>query len=337
MWTEEKLNEYLTEPSERLVEDMKKIKGDIIVLGAGGKMGPTLSVLAKRAAQRAGMEKRVIAVSRGSDKIGVDYMKQNGVEFIAMDLLDFDALRTLPDAENVIYMAGKKFGTDGAECATWAMNASLPAMVADKYKNSNIVVFSTGCVYPIVTTADTLDENTKPVPIGDYSMSCLARERAFEHAAEKYGTKVFIYRLSYAIDLRYGVLYDLAQKILSGTPISLAIPYFKYVWQGHANEVAIRALLHAEAPANIMNVSGPEQVSIKSAAIKLGKLLGKEPIFEFEGGNVGGMIDTTKSIEAFGYPRICENTLIKWQAEYILDGGRTLEKPTHFEEYKGVY
>ena len=300
-------------------------------------MGPSLCVLAKRAAERAGVNKRVIAVSRGSDKIGIDYMKENGVEFIPMDLLDFDALNTLPEVENVIYMAGKKFGTDGAETATWAMNASLPAMVAHKYRKSNIVVFSTGCVYPILTTSELLDENTKPVPIGDYSMSCLARERAFQHAAERYGTKVFIYRLSYAIDLRYGVLYDLANKILSGTPISLAIPYFKYIWQGHANEVAIRALLHAEAPANIMNVSGAEQVSIKKAAVELGRLLGKEPIFESEGGNVGGMIDTTKAIDAFGYPPVSEKTLIKWQAEYILAGGRTLEKPTHFEEYKGVY
>ncbi len=337
MWTEEKLNEMLIEPSDRLVEDIKKIKGDIIVLGAGGKMGPSLCVLAKRAIDKAGLQKRVIAVSRGSDKIGIDYMKENGVEFIAMDLLDFDALKTLPDVENVIYMAGKKFGTDGAETATWAMNATLPAMVADKYKNSNIVVFSTGCVYPIVTTSDLLDENTKPAPIGDYSMSCLARERAFQHAADRYGTKVFIYRLSYAIDLRYGVLYDLANKILSDTPISLAIPYFKYVWQGYANEVAIRALLHATAPANIMNVSSPEQISIKKAAIELGRLLGKEPIFECEGGNIGGMIDTSKAIETFGYPSVPEKTLIRWQAEYLLDGGRTLNKPTHFEEYKGVY
>lgn len=185
-------------------------------------MGPSLCVLAKKAIEKAGVEKRVIAVSRGSDKIGVEYMKENGVEFIPMDLLDFDKLR------------------------------SLPAMVADKYKNSNIVVFSTGCVYPILSVSEILDENLKPDPIGDYSMSCLVRERAFRHAADRNGTKVFIYRLSYAIDLRYGVLYDLVDKILNETPISLSIPYFKYVWQGYANEVAIRALNHASAPANIM-------------------------------------------------------------------------------------
>lgn len=337
MWTEERVEELLTTPSDALVEDIKKISGDIMVLGAGGKMGPSLCVLAKKAAQKAGINKRIIAVSRGSDTLSVEFMKKNGVEFLPVDLLDFDKIRELPKVENIIYMAGKKFGTVGAENATWAMNASLPAMVADTFKKSNIVVFSTGCVYPPAAATDLLDENVKPDPIGEYGMSCFARERAFQYVAEKYGTKVFIYRLSYAIDLRYGVLYDMANKILNGEPISLAIPYIKFVWQGYANEVALRALLHTQAPANIMNVSGPELFSVKKASQLLGKYLGKEPIFQGDNGDNGGIIDTSKATSLFGYPSVCEDTLIKWQAEYIKAGGRTLDKPTHFEVYNGQY
>ena len=338
MWTEELLNEKLTTPSNELVEDIKKIKGDILVLGAGGKMGPSLCVLAKKAIQKAGIDKKVIAVSRGNDKMSVDYMKENGVEFIPMDLLDKEKLYSLPDVENVIYMAGKKFGTDGNEWQTWAMNATLPAFTADKFKNSNIVVFSSGNVYPIVDVSQGgCKETDKVGPIGEYTMSCLARERAFEYAANAFGTKVFIYRLCFAVDLRYGVLFDVANKILKGEPISLSTPCFNFIWQGSANEIAIRGLLHAESPAKIMNVTGPETVSIKKAALELGEYLGKEPIFENEPGNDGYLVDASLAIETFGYPSVPVKTLIRWQAEYILDGGRTLDKPTHFEERKGSY
>ncbi len=338
MWTEEKLNELLTTPSDALVEDMKKIKGDIMVLGAGGKMGPTLCVLAQNAIKRAGVDKKVIAVSRGSDKIATELMISNGIEVIAMDLLDKEKLYSLPDVENVIYMAGKKFGTDGNEWQTWAMNSTLPAFVADKFKKSNIVVFSSGNIYPIVKLSDGgCRECDKIGPIGEYTMSCLARERAFEYAANTFGTKIFIYRLNFAVDLRYGVLFDCATKILNGEPISLSTPCFNFIWQGSANEIALRGLLHAEAPAKIMNVTGPETVSIKKAALELGQYLGKEPIFENEPGNDAYLNDASLAMETFGYPSVPVKTLIRWQAEYILDGGRTLDKPTHFEERKGSY
>ena len=338
MWTEEKLNELLTTPSEALVADMKKIEGDILVLGAGGKMGPTLCVLAKNAIRQAGVDKRVIAVSRGSDKIATQLMLDHGIEVIAMDLLDREKLESLPEVENVIYMAGRKFGTDGSEWQTWAMNATLPAFVADKFKKSRIVVFSSGNIYPIVKLANGgCKETDKVGPIGEYAMSCLARERAFEYAANTFGTKIFTYRLNFAVDLRYGVLFDVAQKILNGQPISLSTPCFNFIWQGSANEIALRGLLHAESPAKIMNVTGPETVSIKQAAIELGKYLGKEPIFEGEEGNDAYLNDASLAMETFGYPAVSAKTLIRWQAEYILDGGRTLDKPTHFEERKGSY
>lgn len=338
MWTEEKLNELLTTPSDALVEDMKKIKGDIMVLGAGGKMGPTLCVLAMNAIKKAGVNKKVIAVSRGSDKIATELMKENGIEVIAMDLLDVEKLYALPECENVIYMAGRKFGTDGNEWQTWAMNSTLPAFVADKFKKSNIVVFSSGNIYPIVPlSSGGCTEKDKPIPNGEYAMSCLARERAFEYAANTFGTKVFVYRLNFAVDLRYGVVYDVAEKILKGEPISLATPCFNFIWQGSANEIAIRGLLHASAPACIMNVTGPETVSIKKTAIELGKYLGKEPVFEGTPGTDAYLNDASLAMELFGYPSVSAKTLIRWQAEWLLDGGRTLGKPTHFEERKGSY
>lgn len=337
-WTEERLNELLTTPSDDLVEDMKRIQGDIMVLGAGGKMGPTLCILAKNAAKKAGVDKRVIAVSRGSDKEATKLMLENDVEVIAADLLDKEKLYALPEVENIIYMAGKKFGTDGNEWQTWAMNSVLPAFVADKFKKSNIVVFSSGNIYPIVpVNQGGCKESDKPLPNGEYAMSCLARERSFEYAAHTFGTKVFIYRLNFAIDLHYGVLFDVADKLMKGEKISLATPCFNFIWQGSANEIAIRGLLHADSPACVMNVTGPETVSVRKAAVELGKLLGKEPVFDGEEGTDAYLNDASRAMETFGYPSVSAATLIRWQAEWILDGGRTLDKPTHFEERKGKY
>lgn len=338
MWTEEKLDTLLTTPSDVLVEDVKKIKGDIMVLGAGGKMGPTLCILAKNAIEKAGVQKRVIAVSRFTDPIATELLHKNNVETISCDLLNTEQLRALPEAENIIYMAGRKFGTDGSEWKTWAMNATLPAFVAEKFQKSNIVVFSSGNIYPIVPlSGGGCSEEDKVGPIGEYTMSCLARERAFEYAANHYGTKIFMYRLNFAVDLRYGVLYDMADRIMKGEPISIATPVLNCIWQGSANEIAIRGLLHAESPAKIMNVTGPETVSIQKAAKMLGKILGKEPIFEGEPGNDAYLNDSAEAMETFGYPAVSIRTLIRWQAEWILDGGRALGKPTHFEERKGSY
>lgn len=338
MWTEEKLDTLLTTPSDVLVEDVKKIKGDIMVLGAGGKMGPTLCILAKNAIEKAGVQKRVIAVSRFTDPIATELLHKNNVETISCDLLNTEQLRALPETENIIYMAGRKFGTDGSEWKTWAMNATLPAFVAEKFQKSNIVVFSSGNIYPIVPlSGGGCSEEDKVGPIGEYTMSCLARERAFEYAANHYGTKIFMYRLNFAVDLRYGVLYDMADRIMKGEPISIATPVLNCIWQGSANEIAIRGLLHAESPAKIMNVTGPETVSIQKAAKMLGKILGKEPIFEGEPGNDAYLNDSAEAMETFGYPAVSIRTLIRWQAEWILDGGRALGKPTHFEERKGSY
>ncbi len=338
MWTEEKLNEMLATPSKALIEDIKKIEGDIMVLGAGGKMGPTLCVLAKNAIKAAGIEKRVIAVSRFTDPFATNLLKEQGVETISCDLLNHEQLNALPEVENVIYMAGRKFGTNGDEWRTWAMNSTLSAFVAEKFKNSKIVVFSSGNIYPIVPLSSGGCTEKDPVgPIGEYPMSVLARERAFEYAANTYGTKIFMYRLNFAVDLRYGVLYDMANNIMNGEPVRLATPCLNCIWQGSANEIAIRGFLHASSPARIMNVTGPEILSIKKTALQLGEYLGKEVTFEGEEGNDAYLNDASQAMEIFGYPSVTANELIRWQAEWILDGGRALGKPTHFEERKGSY
>jgi len=338
MWNEQKLDELLSTPSERLVADMKKIEGDILFLGAGGKMGPTLCVLAKNAIKQAGTNSRVIAVSRFTDSFAVNLLKENGVEMISAELLEPGALEKLPDIPNIIYMAGRKFGTNGQEYLTWAMNAWLPSRVAERYKNAKIVVFSTGNVYPQSHIASGgVTEEARLDPPGEYGMSCLGRERMFEYAARTFGTKIAMYRLNYAVDLRYGVLFDIAEKVQAGVPISLKNPVFNCIWQGDANEVAVRSLLYTSSDIFYVNVSGPETISVYATAKKFEKLFGKEAFFCDEMTDTSHISNTGKMAEVFGYPLVSLETMIKWQAEWILTGGRSLGKPTHFEEKKGDY
>ncbi|MBQ3792147.1 MAG: NAD(P)-dependent oxidoreductase [Clostridia bacterium] len=338
MWTNEKLDQLETTPSPALIEDMKKIGGDIMVLGAGGKMGPTLCILAKRAMEAAGLPYRVIAVSRFSSEKAREELTKHGVEVLPCDLQDVSQLNALPEIENIIFMAGLKFGTDGGEWKTWGMNATLPAFVGEKFKKSRIVVFSSGNVYALCPLADGGSlETDKTGPIGEYTMSVLARERAFEYASNKFGTRVCIFRLNYAIDLRYGILCDIATKIMNHEPISLTTPCVTFIWQGSANENAIRSLLHASSPMEIINVSGPETVSVKQAANRMGELLGIEPIFCGEPQTDAYIENTMKSIQYFGYPAVSAGTLMEWQVEWLKETGYTLGKPTHFEERKGSY
>lgn len=338
MWTEEILNDQLTKPSDALVEDMKKINNDILVLGAGGKMGHTVCVLAKRAMVKAGIQRRVIAVSMFHDSQVRAFLEEHGVETISADLQDTEQLCRLPDIKYVIYMVGRKFGTDGEEWRTWGINSVLSAFVGEKYKKSSIVVFSSGNIYPIVPLSSGGSTEEEPVaPVGEYAQSCLARERTFDYYSNQFGTKVFTYRLNFAVDLRYGVLADIAEKIRKEIPISVTTSCFNCIWQGTAAEIAIRGLLHAASPAKVMNVTGPEMISVKYAANKLGALLGKEPIFQGEESNDGYLNNASQIMDLFGYPAVAADTLIRWQAEWILDGGRNLGKPTHFEERKGSY
>ena len=338
MWDEARLDELLTEPSQRLIEDVRRIEGNIMVIGAGGKMGPTLCVLAQRVMQAAGCKGHVIAVSRFGDPFARKLLADHGIETISEDVMEESALDRLPDCENVIYMIGRKFGTDGSEFQTWATNVVLPVRVTDRFRNSRIVAFSSGNIYPMLDArSGGATEATKPGPLGEYAMSCLGRERVFENASRTYGTKVLCYRLNYAVDLRYGVLYDIASAVHAGRPVPLGSSVFNCIWQGDACEYAIRGLLMADSPMRILNVTGPETLSVRAVAERFARSFGVEAVFEGEPGERALLSSSGLCMKKLGYPRISVDQMIEWQAEWIAEGGRALAKPTHFETRDGKF
>lgn len=336
--TIEELEAKLAEPSAELIADMGKIEGDIMLLGVGGKMGPSLARLAMNAIKAAGVNKRVIGVSRFSDASTREELEAAGVETISCDLLDDEALQQLPEVENIIYMAGNKFGTTGREWFTWAMNAYLPGRVADKFKNSRFVVFSSGNIYPFTPVASGgATEDVAPDPVGEYGQSTLGRERVFSYFSNTYNIPMAIYRLNYAIDLRYGVLLELAKAVNEGREIDLTMGHANVIWQGDANEIAIRSLLHVSTPPNIINVTGPETLSLRWVSEEFGKRLGKKPIFVGEESEDALLNNAAKSFQLFGYPKVSVLQMIDWISEWVKNDGLTWDKPTHFQEREGKY
>ncbi|TLS50944.1 NAD(P)-dependent oxidoreductase [Paenibacillus antri] len=338
MRTIEELEAKLAEPSAELIEDMKNIEGDIMLLGVAGKMGPSLARLAMNAIRAAGVNKRVIGVSRFSTPETREELEAAGVETISCDLLNDKALQSLPDCPNIIYMAGNKFGTTGREWFTWAMNSYLPGRVAEKYKNSRIVVFSSGNIYPFTPVAHGgATEATPPGPIGEYAQSTLGRERVFEYFSNTYNIPMAIYRLNYAIDLRYGVLLEVAKSVNEGKTIDLSMGHANVIWQGDANEIAIRSLLQCSSPPNILNVTGPETLSMRWLAKEFGKRLEKEPVFVGKESEEALLNNASKSFQLFGYPKVSTLQMIDWIADWVKQGGSTWNKPTHFQEREGKY
>lgn len=334
----ESLVKELLRPSDALVVDMQKIEGDIVVLGVAGKMGPALARLAREATDLAGVNRRIIGVSRFSESKTKAELEANGIETITADLLNEDHLASLPDAPNVLYMAGTKFGTTGNEPFTWAMNAYLPGRVAERYRNSRIVVFSTGNVYPLTPVEDGGPTEEHPTgPVGEYGQSCLGRERIFQYFSAKNNTPMLIYRLNYAIDVRYGVLLDIAKSIMEERPINLATGFVNVIWQGDANEIALRALLHCDVPPRILNVTGPETISVKWLAEQFGKRFQKTPLFVNEPMPTALLSNASRAHKLFGQPRVSLQQMIDITAAWIQQGGVTLDKPTHFQEREGKF
>ncbi|MEM1602242.1 MAG: NAD(P)-dependent oxidoreductase [Candidatus Bathyarchaeia archaeon] len=336
--SEEELDEILSRPTPETIKDLSEIDGDIMILGVAGKIGPTLARLVKRAVDEAGLSKRVIGVSRFSDPTIADKLKRYSIEVIPCDLLDEDAFSSLPEASNVIFMVGRKFGTEEDKTLTWATNTYIPALVAKKFRRSRVVVFSTGNVYPLVKVSlRGADESTPPAPIGEYAQSCLGRERIFEYFCKKYGTKALFLRLNYAIDLRYGVLLDVAQRVFNGIPIDLRMGYVNVIWQGDVNNIAVRALKYCSNPPEILNVTGPEIIPVRWLAKQFGKIFNKDPIFEGEEAEDALLSDASKCHMLFGYPKVTLGHMIKWVAHWVLINGPTLGKPTHFEVRDGRF
>ena len=333
--TEEDLEEILSRPTQGVMEVLATLSGDLLVLGAGGKMGPSLALMAQRVL---GERHRVIAVSRFRDPACRRLLEQAGMRTIAADLRDPAAIAALPDAPDLIFMAGQKFGTNPAPAETWAMNALVPALVAARYPGRRFVVFSTGNVYPLVPASSKGAREDHPVgPVGEYAMSCVARERLFEDAASRDGTPVTIFRLNYANDLRYGVLVDLARRVLTGEPVDLSMGQVNLIWQGDANARALQCLALASSPATILNVTGPDVLSVRALAKRIGDYAGREPVFKGSEAADSLLSDASRSIQLFGPPVVSVDTMIEWTVSWLRQGGRVLGKPTHFEERHGQF
>jgi nucleoside-diphosphate-sugar epimerase len=329
------LEEVMTRPTPALEAALASLDGDILVAGAGGKMGPTLCRLAKRAAPG----KRVIAVARFSDQALPEQLHAHGVETVACDLLDREAVANLPDAANIVYMAGRKFGSVGAEHLTWAMNALAPAIVAERYRHARIVALSTGCVYPFWPTSQGGPDETVPPnpPPGEYAWSCVARERVFEHCSHLHGTAGRLIRLNYAIDMRYGVLHDVGRLVVEGQPVDVTMGHVNVIWQGDANAMILMALAHATAPVSPLNVTGPETVSIRALAKAFGRRFGKDVKIAGSEAEAGWLNDGNLALGLMGNPRAPLGRLIDWQADWLERGMPSLGKPTGFQVRDGKF
>jgi nucleoside-diphosphate-sugar epimerase len=328
------LEEAMSTPSPALVEALRRAPGDLLVLGVAGKMGPTLARMAKRADPA----RRVIGVARFSEPGLRESLQAHGVECIAADLLSREALAGLPDAPNVVFMAGRKFGSTGSEWLTWAMNAHVPALVAERFARSRIVAFSTACVYPFVDTAGPGAPESLPptAPSGEYANSCVARERMFQHFSHEHRNPGRLIRLSYAIDMRYGVLHDVAQKVLAREPIDLAMGHANVIWQGEANDWTLRSLAHCDTPTSPLNLSGPK-ISIRAVAQGLGRRLGIEPVLTGTEAKTAWLVDSSEAYRLFGPPQVALDTMLDWTADWVQRGGASLGKPTHYEARDGKY
>lgn len=332
------LEEALSRPNAELVAMMKNIEGSFIFLGVAGKMGVSMAIMAKRACKKAGVDKKIIGVSRFSSEKQRLYLEEQGIETIKGDLTEQEFINSLPLVENVVYLAGMKFGTEGNESVTWAMNSYLPGLVADRFKNSKILAFSTGCVYPLVEIkSGGSKEIDRPNPVGEYAQSCLGRERLFEYGSIKNKTKVILIRLNYSVEMRYGVLVDVATKVYNNIPVDVKMGYANVIWQGDANNMILQSIELAESPAKCLNISGPEIISIREVAKEFGKLMNKKVSFMETETETALLVNVKEAQKLFGKPKVNVKRVIKWTANWLMNDGETLGKPTHFEVRDGKY
>jgi nucleoside-diphosphate-sugar epimerase len=336
--TLEDLEERLSRPTEADAEAIRSLQGDLLILGAGGKMGPSLARLARRAADLAGVPKRVIAVARFTNRGLIAQLESSGIETISIDLLEPGALESLPDIPNVIYMAARKFGTTGSEYLTWALNTYLPGRVAERFRHSRVAAFSTGNVYPLrpVSQGGAV-ESTPTAPVGEYAQSALGRERLFEYVSNRFGTPVSILRLNYAVELRYGVLLDIGLAVYWSRPVDLRMGWVNIIWQGDANSMCLRSLPLCSSPPNILNITGADTLSVRDIASQFGQRFRIEPRFENQESDVALLNNAARSHKLLGEPAVTTEELIDWTANWIAHGGSTLNKPTHFEVQDGKF
>lgn len=335
---EEDLEERLSRPDERVVDALRPLRGDLVLLGAAGKMGPSLARMARRALDEAGSTASVIAAARFSDPRAREALERAGVKTVACDLLDRAQVDRLPDAGAVLYMIGQKFGTSEDAGSTWAVNTVAPANAAERYRGAPTVVFSTGNVYPLVPVASGgATEETPPGPVGEYAASALGRERVWEFMARRHGTPVCMYRLNYAVEPRYGVLADLALKVRDGAAVDLRMGHANVIWQGDANAAALRCLGLARNPPERLNVTGTRVESVRELAVRLGERLGRAPVLEGREEPTALLSNAAKMARLFGEPSVSTDEALDWVAAWVKSGGRSLGKPSHFETRDGRF
>jgi len=333
--TLESLEDELSRPTEEDCELIQSLEGDVVVLGAGGKMGPSLARRARRAADQAGARRRIMAVSRFASEKTKRQLMAWGIEAISCDLLDRAQLLRLPDCANILFLAGRKFGSVDNLPLTWATNVLLPALVAERFQRSRFVVLSSGNVYPLV--ANPANEQTSPGPVGEYAQSVMGRERMFEYFSARDGTPAALIRLNYAIDLRYGVMLDIGERVWLRRPVSLAMGAVNVIWQGDANSICLRALALASSPPLVLNVTGPQALQVRWIAQRFGEIFRLEPIFEGAEAETALLSDASLSCRLLGPPRMSPERMIDMTAEWIREGRPTLNKPTHFEARDGAF
>lgn len=334
----EQLEELLSRPTPEVVEMVSRVEGDFMVLGVGGKIGPSLAHMIRRACEQAGVQKKIIGVARFSSPGLKEQLAAKGIETIQGNLLNTAFLRNLPQVKNVLFLAGMKFGTQENLARTWAVNSYLPALVAEKFRRSRIVAFSTGCVYELVSpeSGGSLETDV-PGPIGEYAQSCLGRERMFEYGSQKYQTPGVLIRLNYAVELRYGVLVDIALAVKDSQPIDLTMGYFNVIWQGDANALVLRTFEICETPPRILNVTGSEILSVRQVANKFGKYFKKAPWFRGKEAETALLSNTKNTNNLFGQPKVSPGQMITWIADWIIHDRALLNKPTHFQVRDGKY
>lgn len=335
---EQQLDEVLTRPSPKLVEFVRELEGPLVILGAGGKMGPTLAARVRRAATEAGVELRIVAVSRFSDASARDWLTERNIETISIDLLDRNALAELPDAKHVIHLVGTKFGTRQTPSHTWAVNVLAPSHALERYADARVVALSTGNVYPLTPVNRGGSVETDPLqPVGEYGNAALGRERIIDYYSRRNGTPVVLMRLNYATDLRYGVLVDIARKVAAGESVDLAMGYLNCIWQGDANDIIVRSLSLASSPPRVLNLTGSAVLSVRQIAEQFGHHLDKPVQFTGREADEALLSNASQCIELYGEPPTSVETVIRWTADWIRRGGRLLNKPTHFEVRDGVF
>jgi nucleoside-diphosphate-sugar epimerase len=332
------LEELLSEPPGYVIDTMRHLDGDLLVLGVAGKMGPTLARMAHRASVLAGTPRRIIGAARFSDDTQREALQSLGIETVRCDLLDERDVERLPDAANIVFMAGRKFGSTGQESLTWAMNTHVPALVCRRFPESRIVAFSTGNVYGLTGVGrGGSTEAEMPRPVGEYAMSCLGRERIFEYFSASFGTRALVLRLNYAVEMRYGVLIDLARRIAAGETIDVTMGYFNVIWQAEANAMALASLAHVSAPPLTLNIAGPEELSVRDVATQLAELLNRSASFSGQEAGDALLSNGSEAWSLFGKPRVSARQLIEWTADWVRRGGVMLGKPTHFESRDGGF